>query len=74
MGNKIKTSRIVSFGLVIVLLIALCVGTLYNLQIEKGAAYYQQSASQSWKDEAVLGARGNILDRYGRVLVSNREC
>ena len=74
MGNKIKTSRVVSFGLVIVLLIALCVGTLYNLQIIKGAAYYQQSASESWKDQAVLGARGNILDRYGRVLVSNREC
>lgn len=74
MGNRIKTSRIVSFGLVIVLLIALCVGTLYNLQIVKGAAYYQQSASQSWSDQTVLGARGNILDRYGRVLVSNREC
>lgn len=74
MGSKIKTSRVVAFGMVIVLLITLCVGTLYQLQIVDGKAYADESASTSWSNEAVTAARGNILDRYGRVLVSNREC
>ena len=74
MGSKIKTSRVVAFGLVVALLIALCVGTLYNIQILNGAAYYQQSQNEQISRQAVVAARGNILDRYGRVMVSNREC
>ena len=74
MGSKIKTSRVVAFGLVIALLIALCVGTLYQLQILNGAAYYDASQNDNVTYPAVKAARGNILDRYGRVLVSNREC
>ena len=74
MGSKIKTSRVVAFGLVVVLLIALCVGTLYQLQILNGAAYYDESQDRITRRTTVTAARGNILDRYGRVLVSNREC
>ena len=74
MGSKIKASRVVAFGLVIALLIALCVGTLYQLQILNGAAYYDVSQNNNVTYPAVKAARGNILDRYGRVLVSNREC
>lgn len=74
MGSKIKASRVVAFGLVIALLIALCVGTLYQLQILNGAAYYVASQNNNVTYPAVKAARGNILDRYGRVLVSNREC
>lgn len=55
-------------------LIALCVVTLYKLQIIEGAAYYEQSVNSDPTEESVTAARGNILDRYGRVLVSNREC
>ena len=74
MGSKIKASRVVAFGLVIALLIALCVGTLYQRQIINGAAYYDASQNNNVTYPAVKAARGNILDRYGRVLVSNREC
>ena len=74
MGSKIKTSRVVAFGLIVALLIALCVGTLYQLQIINGAAYYDASQNNNVTYPAVKAARGNILDRYGRVLVSNREC
>ena len=74
MGGKIKTSRVVAFGLIVALLIALCVGTLYQLQIINGAAYYDASQNNNVTYPAVKAARGNILDRYGRVLVSNREC
>ena len=74
MGTKIKTARVVAFGLVIALLVALCVGTLYKMQIIDGAAYYEESQDGQWTRQTVTAARGNILDRYGRVLVSNREC
>ena len=74
MGSKIKASRVVAFGLVIALLIALCVGTLYQLQIVDGAQALAESQAHQFSNQTVTAARGNILDRYGRVLVSNREC
>ena len=74
MGSKIQTSRIVAFGLVILILLALCVGTLYQLQIVDGAQALAESRAHQFSNQTVTAARGNILDRYGRVLVSNREC
>ena len=74
MGSKIKTSRMLFFGSVVALLLALCVGALYQLQILNGAAYYDESQGRQVSNEVVTAARGNIYDRYGRVLVSNREC
>lgn len=72
--KTIKTSRVVAFGLVIALLVALCVGTLYQLQILEGAAYAEESQNSVFDDRIVTAARGNILDRYGRQMVTNREC
>lgn len=48
--------------------------SLYRLQIIEGAAYYEQSENSIVTTNTVLAARGNILDRYGRVLVSNSVC
>ncbi|MEG2119294.1 MAG: penicillin-binding transpeptidase domain-containing protein, partial [Pseudoflavonifractor sp.] len=45
---------------------------LYNLQVVNGAAYRAQSTRKITNTETVEAARGQILDRYGRVLVSNR--
>lgn len=70
----VKTPRLVAFGLVVVTLVALCVGTLYKLQIIEGAAYYEESLNNVVEDRTVTAARGNILDRYGRAMVTNREC
>ena len=70
----VKTPRLVAFGLVVVTLVALCVGTLYKLQIIEGAAYYEESLNKVVEDRTVTAARGNILDRYGRAMVTNREC
>jgi penicillin-binding protein 2 len=40
----------------------------------EGAAYYEESQNNIVTTQTVTAARGNIYDRYGRVLVSNREC
>ena len=74
MKRLVSSGRLAAFALVVVLLIALCAGTLYKLQIIEGAAYYEESQNSLTSYPSVTAARGNILDRYGRVLVSNREC
>ena len=74
MKRLVSSSRLAAFALVVVLLIALCAGTLYKLQIIEGAAYYEESQNSLTSSPSVTAARGNILDRYGRVLVANREC
>ncbi|MEG2097023.1 MAG: penicillin-binding transpeptidase domain-containing protein [Pseudoflavonifractor sp.] len=53
------------------LIITFCT-VLYNLQIVHGADYRAQSTRKITNTETVEAARGPILDRYGRVLVSNR--
>jgi penicillin-binding protein 2 len=45
---------------------------LYDLQVVNGAEYRNQSERKISNTESVEAARGEILDRYGRVLVSNR--
>lgn len=45
---------------------------LYNLQYVQGADFLEQSKRKIAKTETVEAARGEILDRYGRVLVANR--
>lgn len=74
MKKLVSSGRLFAFGVLVVTLIALCVVTLYKLQMIEGAAYYEESQNNQASNQTVTAARGNILDRYGRVLVSNREC
>ncbi len=70
----VRSTRVAAFGLVVALLVALCLGTLYKLQIIEGAAAYEASLNHNEEERTVTAARGNILDRYGRAMVTNREC
>ena len=60
----------------IVVLLALVLtslgSTLYDLQINQGDDYYRQSQYKIAETQTVEAARGQILDRNGQVLVSNR--
>ena len=46
--------------------------TLYDLQINNGEEYYAQSQRKIAETETVEAGRGQILDRNGRVLVSDK--
>jgi len=46
--------------------------TLYEVQIINGEYWAQRSKTNISSTEQVSAARGHILDRYGRVMVSNR--
>jgi penicillin-binding protein 2 len=74
MGKLVKTTRLAFLGLLVAVLVIAYIVTLYKLQIIEGAAYYEKSLNNVVTTETVTAARGNIYDRYGRVLVSNREC
>ena len=63
-------------ALVTVLLLALVItgmgATLYDLQINNGQEYARQAQNKIAEQESVEAARGQILDRNGQVLVSNK--
>ena len=74
MERIIKTWRLAAMILLILGLTVVFLVSLYRLQIVEGAAYYAQSQNSIVTTSTIVAARGNILDRYGRILVSNRVC
>ena len=74
MHKPIRPARLIALGVVSAVLLAIYLVALYRLQIVEGAAYYAQNENSVVTDKVVTAARGNILDRYGRVLVSNSAC
>lgn len=59
--------------LCVFIFILISLGRLYYLQIQKGDKYLKQSHEISLREEEVRAKRGQILDRNGRVLASNRH-
>ena len=70
MKKLISTPRLVGGAVVLALLVMFYIGVLYKLQIVEGAAYNAESANSNVIYETVAASRGNIMDRYGRLLVS----
>ena len=58
----------------VILILVIYLTFLYRLQIIEGEKYYNQSNEITNTERTVTAARGNILDRYGRIMVSNKEC
>ncbi len=74
MRNLVKPVRLAILAGVFAVLMLIYLVALYRLQIIEGAKYYAQGENSMVTKEVVPAARGNILDRYGRVLVSNSSC
>ena len=74
MKRLISPGRLAFLGILLALILILYLTTLYKLQIVEGNEYYEASTNSIVSEETVIAARGNILDRYGRLLVSNRNC
>lgn len=72
MRKNISPIRAAIIVILPVLLTAISLIALYNLQIVHGDAYYEQSLNNIVSTQTVPASRGSILDRNGRVLVSNR--
>ena len=75
MRNKlIEPGRVAAMAVLFTVLMIVYLVFLYKLQIVEGEIYYNRSSELTSTERTVTAARGNILDRYGRVLVSNAEC
>ena len=74
MNQPIKKSRVAVLAGLLALLLLVYLYFLYQRQIVEGEEYYARSTAITHTDRTVTAARGSILDRYGRVLVSNKEC
>lgn len=72
--NTIKKSRMTALGIFLGALLIIYLVALYKLQIIDGNAYYEENRNFTTTTTTVVAARGNILDRYGRVLVTNKSC
>ena len=72
MQRIIKPLRLVALVMIPLVLASSYLLSLYGLQIINGSAYYEQSRNNIVITEIVPASRGNILDRCGRLLVSNR--
>ena len=72
MDNRQFSRRCVSLAFLLALLLFGLGSALYDAQVVNGAYWAERSKTKITATETVAAARGQILDRYGRVLVSNQ--
>ena len=65
------TRRLLAVIALLVLLMGCMGDTMYNLQIVRGDEFYEGSQFKIAETQTVEADRGDVLDRNGRVLVSN---
>lgn len=64
--------RIGFIGVLLILVVGILFATLFDLQIVRGADYFEVSQNNITQSVNIAASRGEILDRYNRVLVTNR--
>jgi len=64
--------RVTAANYIVLALILLLAARLWHLQILNGADFRERSNSNRTKSLNTIAPRGNILDRNGKILVSNR--
>ncbi len=74
MNRLVSSGRVAAMTIIMSVILILYMYFLYDLQIIQGEEYYSLSERITSEETVITAARGNILDRYGRVLVSNKEC
>lgn len=74
MYNKNDTSRAYVLLFIAGIMCLLCVLKLFQLQIIEGKRYREEAEQKKYLTMTVEAPRGEILDRYGNVLVGNRTC
>ena len=72
MNTKQFHRRVWAMVLLLALMVAVMGATLYDLQINNGDNYYRETQRKIADTQTVPAARGQILDRNGQVLVSNK--
>ncbi len=72
MANKTQfLSRVIMLACLLALCVMISGGQLVNLQLVNGEDYVKRAASNLTTTSTVSASRGEILDRYGRPMVTN---
>lgn len=72
MNHKQFSRRVIGVVVMLAILLTFLCSNLYTIQYTNGADYAEQSVAKVSETETVSDSRGNILDRNGKVLVSNQ--
>jgi len=72
MNRESLKIRSILLVVLLVLVMAIGIGRLYSLQVVHGEEYLRQSESKLTRSVTLSAPRGEILDRNGRTMVSNR--
>lgn len=72
MNSKQFHRRVWAMVLLLALMVTGMGAALYDLQINNGDSYYKLTQKKIAESQTVQAARGQLLDRNGQVLVSNR--
>ena len=73
MKKSVKPDRLIILSALLLLIVCIYFVFLYKLQIIEGDEYSTASANSVGSIQTVEAARGNILDRYGKLLVYNQQ-
>jgi len=73
MGSKHSVDRCTILIVIVILMGIAILIRLFDLQIVKGNDYSEQAQNRLMRNVSIKAPRGDILDRYGRPLVTNRE-
>ncbi|MFZ5758690.1 MAG: penicillin-binding protein 2 [Thermodesulfobacteriota bacterium] len=57
---------------IVICFIALLISRLWYLQIKKGEEYAELAENNRIRTQQIQAPRGNVLDRHGRVIITNR--
>lgn len=68
-----KQARTIFMILIVCVLFFLCIIRLVNLQIVNGESYRKVSEAKLYTSMTIKAPRGNIVDRYGEILATNRS-
>ena len=71
--RTLTKGRIAFLAILLLVIVCIYLVFLYKLQIIEGEEYYNASNEITTEKSTVTAARGNILDRYGRTIISNKE-
>ncbi len=69
---SVAIRRAIAMGAIAVVAFSVIAIRLYMLQIQEGDAFLDKSKSNFFQTRRLEHERGEIVDRYGRVLVTNR--
>lgn len=70
--RKVKISRAFILSIVFILLFLVLIVRLFQLQIVKGEEYKNNFLLQARREIRIPGTRGNIYDRNGKPLATNK--